>query len=98
MLHSRTLVKRQTRVQKTTQQLILLKKLFNIETTTITQAKKDRIDSQYYLPYQQQKPINEQLAKQSLKEVQNYYDIIRTCITTNAKKKETRKKFQNIFL
>ncbi|MDP3728078.1 MAG: HEPN domain-containing protein [bacterium] len=80
--------------------LILLKKLFDIDITTIKQSKKDRIDSQYYLPDQQQKPINEQFAKQALNEAQNYYDIIRTSIetTTNAKKEETRKKFQNIFL
>ena len=78
--------------------IMLLKELFGIDILMITQAKKDRVDSQYYLPDQQQKPVNESIAKQSIQEAELFCGLIRSYVEsiTNSKREEARKQVEEI--
>lgn len=51
--------------------IILLKEFFNVNTKSISMAKKDRIDSQYYLKSSREK-VDAKISGQSIKDAEEY--------------------------
>jgi len=78
--------------------ILLLKRLFNIDIKIISQAKKDRIDSQYYTRDNVGIEVNEKIASQAMKDAETYCNEIKVIIErlTNTQIGKVRKEFEEI--
>lgn len=78
--------------------IMLLNELLKIDVSVIRQAKKDRIDAQYYLPAKTGIDVDAKIAEQSINDAEKFIYEIKSVIDkiSNQEIKEAREIFNNI--